>query len=196
MDIKTTVDTLLEVDAQGAPVGRSDRRINSTATVYCNHVSQRQLQVRCTAAVPPTTEQGIEVHITGLPSVTPTTIRHLVRAIVQLAQKLAHGEEGPLLEKMGHNPKFDQQVSTLDLSRYTNGRLKNWGIRYIGELVQLTEDKLRRGPADQRTLMRNTFGDKSVSDTKAALAKIGLSLNMHVCDWVPPDQRPATPPTP
>jgi DNA-directed RNA polymerase alpha subunit len=62
------------------------------------------------------------------------------------------------------------------ISVRTYNCLKNDGIRYIGELVQKSEDELLRTP---------NFGRKSLNEIKEVLAEIGLGLGQVLPDWPP-----------
>jgi len=72
---------------------------------------------------------------------------------------------------------LSRPVSELELSVRAANCLKNAGIRYIGELVQKT---------DQEMLKTQNFGRKSLNEIKTVLASMGLSLGMKV-DFRPPD---------
>ncbi len=73
---------------------------------------------------------------------------------------------------------LSRPVSELELSVRAANCLKNAGIRYIGELVQKT---------DQEMLKTQNFGRKSLNEIKAVLAELGLSLGMKV-DFKPPEE--------
>jgi len=66
------------------------------------------------------------------------------------------------------------QVSQLNLSAYSSTSLKRMGIRYLGDLVSLTESELLAGPR---------CGRKSARELKGTLSSLGLSLSMHVPAW-------------
>ncbi len=82
-------------------------------------------------------------------------------------------EERKLMELLS------RPVSELELSVRAANCLKNAGIRYIGELVQKT---------DQEMLKTQNFGRKSLNEIKNVLADMGLSLGMNV-DFKPPEER-------
>jgi hypothetical protein len=71
-----------------------------------------------------------------------------------------------------------RDVEQLELSVRTSNCLRNDGIRYIGDLVQRSEDDLLRTP---------NFGRKSVVEIKDVLAQIGLELGQDLPDWPPND---------
>ncbi len=85
-------------------------------------------------------------------------------------------EEAPLL-----NENLYRSVNELELSVRAANCLRNANIRYIGELVQKTE---------QEMLKTKNFGRKSLNEIKDILAEMGLSLGMKLDNFVPPDQAP------
>lgn len=74
-------------------------------------------------------------------------------------------EEKKLMELLS------RPVSELELSVRAANCLKNAGIRYIGELVQRT---------DQEMLKTQNFGRKSLNEIKSVLSEMGLTLGMKV----------------
>jgi DNA-directed RNA polymerase alpha subunit len=78
-------------------------------------------------------------------------------------------------------PKFIhllRKVDELDFSVRAGNVFKNKGIRYVGDLINLTETQL--------TDTKN-FGRTSLSEIKEKLKGMGLSLGMSVVGW-PPNQ--------
>ena len=76
-------------------------------------------------------------------------------------------EEKELLEKL----KLD--VSTLELSVRAVNCLENQSIKFLGELVEKSENQM---------LKFKNFGRKSLSEIKEKLAEMGLSLEMNLSD--------------
>lgn len=76
--------------------------------------------------------------------------------------------------------KLMKTVDELELSVRSTNCLKNANIRYIGELVQKTE---------QEILQTKNFGRKSLNEIKEVLANMGLRLGMKVENFTPPDCR-------
>jgi DNA-directed RNA polymerase subunit alpha len=85
-------------------------------------------------------------------------------------------EETPVL-----NENLYRGVNELELSVRAANCLRNANIRYIGELVQKTE---------QEMLRTKNFGRKSLNEIKEILTEMGLSLGMKVEGFMPPDQMP------
>lgn len=69
------------------------------------------------------------------------------------------------------NSMLNKSVEELELSVRANNCLRNAGITTISELVQRTEVELMK---------TKNFGKKSLQEIKDELARIGLSLGMHV----------------
>jgi DNA-directed RNA polymerase subunit alpha len=85
-------------------------------------------------------------------------------------------EEAPIL-----NENLYRGVNELELSVRAANCLRNANIRYIGELVQKTE---------QEMLKTKNFGRKSLNEIKDILTEMGLSLGMKLDNFSPPDQAP------
>jgi DNA-directed RNA polymerase subunit alpha len=79
-----------------------------------------------------------------------------------------------------YNPDFDLQVSELELPVRANNCLSSAEIRYIGELVQRTE---------QEMVKIKNFGRKSLSDIVDILGQRNLHLGMQIGEWGPPTNR-------
>ncbi|RLA96506.1 MAG: DNA-directed RNA polymerase subunit alpha [Deltaproteobacteria bacterium] len=88
------------------------------------------------------------------------------------------GDEGMNDEEL--QEKLMKTVDELELSVRSANCLKNANIRYIGELVQKTE---------QEILQTKNFGRKSLNEIKEVLANMGLSLGMNVGNFTPPDEK-------
>ncbi len=84
-------------------------------------------------------------------------------------------ETETLEEEVRAEPAFNENlfrsVDELELSVRSANCLKNADIRYIGELVQKTE---------QEMLKTKNFGRKSLNEIKEILSEMGLSLGMKI----------------
>lgn len=69
-----------------------------------------------------------------------------------------------------------KSVDELELSVRAANCLKKANIKYIGELVQKTENEM---------LKTKNFGRKSLNEIKEVLAEMGLHLGIRVTDWPP-----------
>lgn len=90
-------------------------------------------------------------------------------------------EERALEEPQILNENLYRSVNELELSVRAANCLRNAQIRYIGELVQKTE---------QEMLRTKNFGRKSLNEIREILSEMGLSLGMKLDSFVPPDQMP------
>ncbi|HEX15844.1 MAG: DNA-directed RNA polymerase subunit alpha [Deltaproteobacteria bacterium] len=88
------------------------------------------------------------------------------------------GDEGMDDEEL--QEKLMKTVDELELSVRSANCLKNANIRYIGELVQKTE---------QEILQTKNFGRKSLNEIKEVLANMGLSLGMRIENFTPPEHK-------
>lgn len=77
------------------------------------------------------------------------------------------------------DPVYSRLVDELELTVRAANCLKSENIRYIGELISKSEYDLLRTP---------NLGRKSLSEIKAVLNELGLSLGMKVDDWVSPHE--------
>ena len=79
--------------------------------------------------------------------------------------------EDKTLDKQSFNENLYRSVDELELSVRSANCLKNADIKYIGELVQKT---------DQEILMTKNFGRKSLNEIKEILSCMGLRLGIKV----------------
>ncbi len=87
--------------------------------------------------------------------------------------------EEPEEEEEPLNENLYRSVEELELSVRSANCLKNANIRFIGELVQRTE---------QEMLKTKNFGRKSLNEIKEVLVEMGLSLGLKLEGFVPPDE--------
>lgn len=87
--------------------------------------------------------------------------------------------EEPAAEEEPLNENLYRSVDELELSVRSANCLKNANIRYIGELVQRTE---------QEMLKTKNFGRKSLNEIKEVLFEMGLSLGMKLEGFVPREE--------
>ena len=86
------------------------------------------------------------------------------------------GSEMAILEEGAVNENLYKPVEELELSVRAYNCLKNAEIKYIGELVQRSE---------QEMLRTKNFGKKSLNEIKDVLHEMGLSLGMKVEGFTP-----------
>lgn len=83
----------------------------------------------------------------------------------------AETQEEEIRSEPAFNENLFRNVDELELSVRSANCLKNADIRYIGELVQKTE---------QEMLKTKNFGRKSLNEIKEILSEMGLSLGMKL----------------
>ena len=83
-------------------------------------------------------------------------------------------EEMPAEDKVNEN--LLRSVDELDLSVRAENCLQAANIKYIGDLVQKSENEM---------LKTKNFGRKSLKEIKELLAEMGLSLGMKLDNWPP-----------
>ncbi len=79
------------------------------------------------------------------------------------------------------NENLYRGVNELELSVRAANCLRNASIRWIGELVQKSE---------QEMLKTKNFGRKSLNEIKEILQEMGLQLGMKLDNFAPPEQLP------
>ena len=129
----------------------------------------------------------VEVWTDG--SVTPeNAVAYAAKILKEQLTLFINFEEEPekVEEKPEEQPAFLNEnlyrgVNELELSVRAANCLRNANIRYIGELVQKSE---------QEMLKTKNFGRKSLNEIKEILAEMGLALGMKLDTFVPPDQLP------
>jgi DNA-directed RNA polymerase subunit alpha len=90
-------------------------------------------------------------------------------------------EEKAAEEAPAFNENLYRGVNELELSVRAANCLRNASIRYIGELVQKTE---------QEMLKTKNFGRKSLNEIKEILQEMGLHLGMKLESFAPPEHVP------
>jgi DNA-directed RNA polymerase subunit alpha len=90
-------------------------------------------------------------------------------------------EEKAAEEPPAFNENLYRSVNELELSVRAANCLRNASIRYIGELVQKTE---------QEMLKTKNFGRKSLNEIKEILQEMGLHLGMKLDSFAPPEHQP------
>src|SRR5215470_15222793 len=117
----------------------------------------------------------LEVHTDG--SVRPEdAVGYAARILQQQLAIFVNFEEEPSTRseeraEVPHNENLYRPVDDLELSVRSANCLQNADIKYIGELVQRTE---------QEMLKTKNFGRKSLNEIKEFLQEMGLSLGMKL----------------
>lgn len=110
--------------------------------------------------------------------VAATLFRQFLSVCVDFEEKRVVGiTSSSGLSSLGINDLLNRRVMELELSVRSANCLASEGIKYIGQLVQRTENDIIRTP---------NFGRKSLEEIKVVLIAMGLSLGMKMPDWTPP----------
>jgi len=72
---------------------------------------------------------------------------------------------------------LDRPLDELELSVRTSVALDKVGLRYVGELVQVSEEAL---------IKQHRFGKRSMRELTTMLGELGLGLGMSFPAWSPP----------
>lgn len=75
---------------------------------------------------------------------------------------------------------LNKSVDELDLSVRSQNCLNNANIKYIGQLVQKSENDMLR---------TKNFGRKSLKELKELLSDLKLQLGMKLDSWTVPEQK-------
>lgn len=100
---------------------------------------------------------------------------------INFEEELEGVEEKAAEEPTSLNENLYRGVNELELSVRAANCLRNAQIRYIGELVQKTE---------QEMLKTKNFGRKSLNEIKEILGEMGLNLGMKLENFAPLEQMP------
>jgi DNA-directed RNA polymerase subunit alpha len=108
-------------------------------------------------------------------------LKEQLSLFINFEEKAEGAEERAAEEPPPLNENLYRGVNELELSVRAANCLRNASIRYIGELVQKSE---------QEMLKTKNFGRKSLNEIKEILAEMGLSLGMKLDSFAPPEQPP------
>jgi DNA-directed RNA polymerase subunit alpha len=103
-------------------------------------------------------------------------LKDQLTVFINFDEEVEMPEEGAILEEGAVNENLYKPVEELELSVRAYNCLKNADIKYIGELVQRSE---------QEMLKTKNFGKKSLNEIKDVLHEMGLSLGMKVEGFTP-----------
>ena len=104
-------------------------------------------------------------------------IREQMRIFINFEEpEDSEDSEAREIERQEFNDNLYRNVDELELSVRSANCLKNADIKYIGELVQKTE---------QEILMTKNFGRKSLNEIKEILACMGLKLGIRLDNFPP-----------
>lgn len=107
-------------------------------------------------------------------------LKEQMNVFINFDESLAEPETVAEVESVDSeiNPYLSRPVDDLELSVRSANCLRNASIRYIGELVQRTENEM---------LKTKNFGRKSLNEIKQLLSEMGLGLGFKIEGWEKPD---------
>ncbi|MCL5966236.1 MAG: DNA-directed RNA polymerase subunit alpha [Deltaproteobacteria bacterium] len=108
-------------------------------------------------------------------------LKDQLTVFINFDEEMEMPEEPPSRDEIAANENLYKPVEELELSVRAYNCLKNADIKYIGELVQKTE---------QEMLKTKNFGKKSLNEIKEVLQEMGLSLGMNVEGFSPDKYSP------
>jgi len=103
-------------------------------------------------------------------------LKDQLTVFINFDEEVEMPEEAPSRDEVLANENLYRPVEELELSVRAFNCLKNADIKYIGELVQKTE---------QEMLKTKNFGKKSLNEIKEVLQEMGLSLGMKLEGFSP-----------
>jgi DNA-directed RNA polymerase subunit alpha len=161
----------IPIDSIFTPIRRVNYRVSNARVGQMTDYDRLTLEVWTNGAVSPIDAVGIAAKI----------IKEQVKVFINFddrddeiaASATASGEEAGVGagEQQQSQEVLYRLVEELDLSVRAQNCLQNAGIKYVGELVQRTE---------QEMLKTRNFGRKSLKEIKDVLADLDLSLGMRL----------------
>lgn len=108
-------------------------------------------------------------------------LKEQLTLFINFEEEPEKSEEKPEEPLAIQNENLYRGVNELELSVRAANCLRNANIRWIGELVQKSE---------QEMLKTKNFGRKSLNEIKEILQEMGLALGMKLDGFAPPEQLP------
>ncbi|HOD08158.1 MAG TPA: DNA-directed RNA polymerase subunit alpha [Myxococcota bacterium] len=176
-DASAPVGTI-PIDSIFTPIRRVNYRVSNARVGQMTDYDRLNLEVWTNGAVLPVDAVGIAAKI----------IKEQVKVFINFeeheedvgAAVVTGGDETGLGAEVGQTQEvLYRLVEELDLSVRAQNCLQNAGIKYVGELVQRTE---------QEMLKTRNFGRKSLKEIKDVLADLDLTLGMRL-DGFDPEKR-------
>lgn len=176
-DASAPVGTI-PIDSIFTPIRRVNYRVSNARVGQMTDYDRLNLEVWTNGAVLPVDAVGIAAKI----------IKEQVKVFINFeeheedvgAAVVTGGDETGLGAEVGQTQEvLYRLVEELDLSVRAQNCLQNAGIKYVGELVQRTE---------QQMLKTRNFGRKSLKEIKDVLADLDLTLGMRL-DGFDPEKR-------
>ena len=154
----------LYLDASFSPIERVVYHVENARVGNRTDLDKLIMRVRTNGTITP--DQAIRR--------VATIMQHQLSSFANIHERKSEDVSG-YLDNV--DPVYSRLVDELELTVRAANCLKSENIRYIGELVQCNEYDLLRTP---------NLGRKSMNEIKAVLAELGLTLGMHIPEWVSP----------
>ncbi len=169
----------IAIDSIFTPIRRVNYRVSNARVGQMTDYDRLTLEVWTNGAVLPVDAIGIAAKI--VKEQVKVFINFEDRDDEAVSVSSAGTEEGvaTAVESTQAQEVLYRLVEELDLSVRAQNCLQNAGIRYVGELVQRTE---------QEMLKTRNFGRKSLKEIKDVLADLDLTLGMRL-DGFDPEKR-------
>lgn len=169
----------IPIDSIFTPIRRVNYRVSNARVGQMTDYDRLTLEVWTNGAVIPVDAIGIAAKI--VKEQVKVFINFEDRDDEAVAVSIAGGDDtvAGVGETQQAQEVLYRLVEELDLSVRAQNCLQNAGIKYVGELVQKTE---------QEMLKTRNFGRKSLKEIKDVLADLDLTLGMRL-DGFDPDKR-------
>lgn len=155
----------LGIDASFSPIKRVSFNVEKARVENRTDLDRLVLDIETFGTIDP--EEAVRK--------SATILNHQLSAFTELRDKNVSAEES---EKIKINPILFKLVDELELTVRAANCLKSENVLYIGDLVQRQESDLLKTP---------NLGRKSLAEIKSILQEHGLTLGMHIENWVSPD---------
>ncbi|MBM4386390.1 MAG: DNA-directed RNA polymerase subunit alpha [Deltaproteobacteria bacterium] len=169
-----TVGTI-PIDAVFSPIKKVDYKVTNARVKQITDYDKLTLEVWTNGGIHPQEAVALAAKI----------LKDQVQVFITFDEAAAERGEGIVEEKsygtgfvsdIYQNENLYKLVDELELSVRSANCLQNAGIRYIGEMVQMTESDI---------LKTKNFGRKSLKEIKEILSDMGLSLGMKLENFDP-----------
>lgn len=102
------------------------------------------------------------------------------RVLDSVATQVNNNYDNQFEQKVVHSVYLSKEITKIDLSARVVTCLQALNIKYVGEVVQMTESVLLNEP---------NFGQGSLNDLNRVLNNMNLKLGMVINDWQPPTEK-------
>jgi len=157
----------IPVDSLFSPIKRVNYQVTNARVGQQTDYDKLTLEVWTDGSVKPADAVAFAAKI----------LKEQIQIFINFAEEEEPAWEETASEETPFNENLLRRVDELELSVRSANCLAQAGIRYIGELVQKSEAEMLR---------TKNFGRKSLKEIKEILADMGLSLDMKLDNWPPP----------